>query len=80
MFLLIFVFYLLANKRNVPQIFIQAIYIVDTGSVDVFVIGAMFFSIISVLFHLIHVVSRKLRSQDLENKEEYYYRAKKHIL
>ena len=56
---------------------IQAVYISDTGSMDIFVIGAMFFSIISATFHLIHGISRKLRSKDLQHKEEYYYRVKK---
>ena len=62
------------NYRNIPQLAIQAIYIIDTGSFDIIVCNAMIFSIFSIVYRIFQAILRKSRQNSLVTKAEYHYR------
>ena len=68
--------------RNIPQIVIQCLYIADTKSIDIFVISAMLFSVVSVIFNLFYEISRQLKhrykssTQSLCSESQRIYKIK----
>ena len=81
MVLYLLLFDLFGHHRNLPQIAIQSIYIFQkSGSIDVFVISAMFFSVCSATISLITSISNRFKYNYMYSKSKkakYHYRVKK---
>ena len=57
---------------------IQIAYISDTKSIDIFVISAMLFSVMSVIFNLFYAISRQMKQRyKFASKQRLYYESKK---
>ena len=68
------------HYRNFPQIVIQFIYIYETGSIDIFVLSAMLFSICSVIVSLFSAISGRFKEKiKVLKSAEYHYTTKEVI-
>ena len=66
------------HNRNLPQLAIQILYIMDVGNIDLLVFNAMLFSIFSIMFGLSQAISRLIKKRYI-NKVEYYYCKRKNF-
>lgn len=62
--------------RNLPQMVIQVLYIIDTGSFDIFVISAMGFGIVSIMVGISNVIAHQSNKDVSDDNQVYYYRVK----
>lgn len=62
--------------RNLPQIVIQVIYLLNVGSFDIIVASTMLFSTISVFFSISQAMSRRLTNKQFATNARFHYRTK----
>ena len=66
---------ILCIYRNIPQVAIQAIYIIEAKSFDIIVCNAMIFSIFSIVYRLFQAILRQNKQNSVITNTEYHYRA-----
>ena len=65
--------------ENIPQIFIQIVYMMSKGKVDIFALNAMLFSVLSAMVSFSYEISRKSKAISLssDKRAKYFYRSRK---